>query len=75
LILSDLRNYIKEQRRVALIDLANHFNVDAEALRGMLGKWISKGNLRKLPSGTTCGGSCCKCDPASIELYEWIDKV
>ncbi|WP_374090588.1 FeoC-like transcriptional regulator [Methylomicrobium lacus] len=75
MILSDLRNYIREQRRVALLDLANHFDVDAEALRGMLGKWISKGNLRKLPSGTACGGSCCKCDPASIELYEWIDKA
>lgn len=75
MILSELRDYLKEQRRVALIDLVNHFGVDAEALRGMLGKWISKGNLRKLPSGTTCGSStCCKCDPASIELYEWLDN-
>jgi hypothetical protein len=72
-ILSDLRSYLKEQRRVSLTDLANHFGVEAEALRGMLGKWISKGNLRKLPSGTVCASSCCKCDPASIELYEWID--
>jgi putative ferrous iron transport protein C len=75
LILSDLRNYIQAQRRVTLLDLANHFNVDAEALRGMLSKWISKGNLRKLPPGTSCGSSCCKCDPASIELYEWVDKT
>jgi putative ferrous iron transport protein C len=73
-ILSDLRVYLKQQRRVALADMSSHFGIEADALRGMLGKWISKGNLRKLPSGTACGGSCCKCDPASIELYEWIDK-
>ncbi|MGR9087443.1 MAG: FeoC-like transcriptional regulator [Gammaproteobacteria bacterium] len=75
MILSELRSFLKTQRRVALIDLANHFGVDADALRGMLGTWIRKGNLRKLPSGTACGSSsCCKCDPASIELYEWIDE-
>lgn len=73
MILSDLRNYLRENRRVALADLATHFNIDADALRGMLDKWISKGSLRKLPPGTACGGSCCKCDPASIELYEWVD--
>ncbi|MGZ8096108.1 MAG: FeoC-like transcriptional regulator [Methylosarcina sp.] len=74
MILSDLRVYLKQQRRVALADMSSHFGIEADALRGMLGKWISKRNLRKLPSGTACGGSCCKCDPASIELYEWIDK-
>jgi hypothetical protein len=34
--------FIKEQRRVALADLITHFNMDADALRGMLDKWISK---------------------------------
>ncbi|MGR8979589.1 MAG: FeoC-like transcriptional regulator [Gammaproteobacteria bacterium] len=75
MILSDVRNYLIDQRRVALIDLANHFGVDADALRGMLDKWIRKGSLRKLPSGTACGTNCCKCDPASIEIYEWIDQT
>ncbi|MGZ8903036.1 MAG: FeoC-like transcriptional regulator, partial [Methylobacter sp.] len=49
--------------------------MDADALRGMLGKWISKGNVRKLSAGASCGTSCCKCDPALTELYEWIDKT
>jgi len=73
-ILSDLRSYLKQQRRVALADLVGHFKMDADALRGMLGKWISKGNVRKLSRENSCGTSCCKCDPALIELYEWIDK-
>ncbi|GAB6141872.1 FeoC-like transcriptional regulator [Methylosoma difficile] len=74
MILSDLRQYLKQQHRVALKDLVNHFNVDADALRGMLGKWISKGNVRRLTPEGNCGTSCCKCDPALTELYEWVEK-
>ena len=33
MILSDLRSYLKQQHRVALADLVNHFNMDADALR------------------------------------------
>jgi len=74
-ILSDLRDYIKVQRKVALIDLINHFHMDADAIRGMLGKWISKGKIKKIPLETSCGTSCCKCDPALTEIYEWIEKT
>jgi putative ferrous iron transport protein C len=73
-ILSDLRDYLKEQRRVALADLTNHFGMDADALRGMLGKWISKGKVRKLPLTASCGTSCCQCDTALTEIYEWVDE-
>jgi len=73
-ILSDLRDYLKEQRRVALADLVNHFGMDADALRGMLGKWISKGKVRKLLLTSSCGTSCCQCDTALTEIYEWVDE-
>ncbi len=71
MILSELRDYMKTHRRVPLIDLANHFDTDPDALRGMLAKWAAKGKVEKLPEGTTCGSSCCKCDPATTEIYEW----
>ena len=74
MILSDLRLYLKQQQRVALKDLVNHFGVDADALRGMLGKWFSKGQVRRISPETACGTSCCKCDPAMTELYEWVDS-
>jgi putative ferrous iron transport protein C len=74
MILSDLKNYLQEQKRVALKDMETRFNIDGDALRGMLGKWISKGYVRKLPSGTSCSSGCCQCDPALTELYEWVDK-
>lgn len=71
MILSELRDYLKSNRRAALIDMSHRFDVDPEALRGMLDKWIAKGRVTKLPQGTLCGGGCCKCDSATIELYEW----
>jgi len=73
-ILSDLRDYLRQQRRVALADLVTHFGMDADALRGMLGKWISKGKVRKLPLTASCGTSCCQCDTALTEIYEWVEE-
>ncbi len=75
MILSELKNYLRHRKRVSLNDLAVHFDIDADALRGMLGKWISKGKVKRLPVDSSCGSSCCKCDPAMIELYEWVDNT
>jgi hypothetical protein len=47
-------------------------DVSPDALRAMLELLESRGVVRRLPSGTPCGGSCCKCAPESIELYEWV---
>ena len=74
MILSELRSYLQEKQRVTLNDLVVHFKIDADALRGMLGKWISKGKVRQLPVNSSCGTSCCKCDPALTEFYEWVEK-
>lgn len=71
MILSELRSYLKEKKRVTLYELVIHFDIDADALRGMLGKWISKGKVYRLPVGGNCGTGCCKCDPALTEFYEW----
>ncbi len=74
MILSDLRSYLQDKHRVTLNDLVIHFQMDADALRGMLAKWISKGKVRQSPlTGAACGTTCCKCDPALTEIYEWID--
>ena len=74
MILSDLRDYLKQRPSVALVDLVNHFNCDADALRGMMQRWFNKGNLRKLSNDKACGTTCCKCDPNLTEIYQWIDN-
>jgi len=74
MILSDLRSYLAEHKRAALIDMARHFDTDADALRGMLATLEHKGRVRKLPVGTGCDGGCCGCDPADQELYESLEQ-
>lgn len=71
MILAELRDYLKSNRRAALIDMAHRFDIAPDALRGMLEKWVAKGRVEKLPQGSGCSGACCKCDPASTEIYEW----
>jgi hypothetical protein len=73
MILSDLRSYLRQQHKAALADLIYHFDMDADAMRGMLGKWISKGQVRKLSREAACGTSCCQCDPTLTEIYEWLE--
>jgi len=75
MILSDLRSYLVEHKRAALIDMARHFDTDADALRGMLTTLERKGWVRKLPAGTGCNSGCCGCDPAGQELYELLDTA
>lgn len=73
MILSELRGYLQQRRRATLNDMVLHFQMDADALRGMLGKWIGKGKVRLSGSGSACSSSCCKCDPLLTEIYEWVD--
>ncbi len=73
MILSELRSYLKDKKRVTLNELVIHFDIDANALRGMLKKWVIKGKVRQLPVDPACGTSCCKCDPALTEIYEWVE--
>jgi putative ferrous iron transport protein C len=72
LILSELTSYLAEQKRAALLDISNRFGSSPEALRMMLSVLERKGRVRKMPAGTPCGGGCSKCDPALVEIYEWV---
>lgn len=71
MILSQLSDYLKQQRRASVADLAMGLDTSPDALRAMLGTLERKGRVRKL-AGPSCAGGCCKCDPAALELYEWV---
>ena len=73
MILANVRDYLADHKRVALRDMVYRFNVDADALRDMLAILERKGWVRQLPLGTSCGESCNQCDPASVELFEWVE--
>ena len=72
MILSELKNYLKKNKRVTLNEVVIHFDIDADALRGMIDRWICKQKVQRLPSGDGCGSTCSKCDPTLSEVYEWV---
>jgi hypothetical protein len=52
--------------------LTHHFQMDADALRGMMVPLIRKGRVHQ-SMGQPCS-KCHSCAPESLELYEWVGK-
>jgi len=74
MILARVENSLRQSKRASLTDLAETLDTNPEALRGMLEMLARKGRIRRLPSGTTCGGGCNKCKPEAVELFEWVEQ-
>lgn len=73
MILKALQQYLRDRPTTTLDELACHFAIDPDALRGMLAQLVRKGRVRKLET-KKCGG-CHNCAPESLELYEWVDST
>ena len=71
--LIQLKQYLRQRRVVPLQDMAHHFHTDVDTVRPLLAVWMAKGRVRRRAGAAgTCKG-CCQCDPATIEVYEWIE--
>lgn len=69
--LLQVKHYLRERRIVPLQDVAVHFRVEVDTVRPLLELWVNKGKAKKhVGAAGTCKG-CCKCDPATLETYEW----
>lgn len=75
MILSEVRDYLKQRSQCTLSDIALHFDSDADAVRGMLEVWIRKGKVEKRSATDSCGTSCQSCDPAATEIYSWCENT
>jgi len=74
MILKEIRSYLQQRRQATLADIARHFDSDPTAMQGMLGQWVRKGKVRRTLATSSCGTSCGKCDPASTEIYQWVES-
>jgi putative ferrous iron transport protein C len=73
MILADLKTYLIQCRRADLTDLSARFDIDCDALRGMLEAWVARGRVRRLESsGTKTCKTCCGCELTGPEIYEWV---
>ena len=75
MIVSRLSAYLQQHHRASLQDMAHGLDTDAEALRNMLSMLERKGRVSRLPSGTPCSGGCGKCQPHTVEIYEWTGSA
>lgn len=72
MILSEIKKYLMQHKRVTLGDLACHFDAEPEAMKGMLGQWIRKGRVLKFDEQAGCSKTCGKCcDGKLMKIYEW----
>lgn len=68
-----LKQYLQERKTASMHDLLLHFRTEASTIEPLLATWIRKGKVKKhsQKAAASCKG-CCKCDPATLEAYEWI---
>ena len=69
--LVQLKHYLRTRKSTPLQDVALHFKVEVETVRPLLEVWIKKGKVSKREGAAGKCKGCCKCDPATIETYEW----
>lgn len=72
--LIQLKKYLRDRKIAPLQDVAHHFQVEVDTVRPLLDVWMGKGKVRRRQETATACKGCCKCDPASIEVYEWITE-
>ncbi len=72
MILSEMRDYLRDRGQATLEDIALHFDSDPEAVRGMLELWVRKGKVERSTLTPDCGGSCKQCGMAGMAVYRWL---
>jgi hypothetical protein len=75
MILSEIKNYVRQRREVSLRDVAAHFDLDAEAARGMLDFWVIKGRISRQGSEASCGGGCACSYKDNTDRYQWNPQL
>ncbi|MCB1761564.1 MAG: FeoC-like transcriptional regulator [Gammaproteobacteria bacterium] len=73
MMLAEIKCYLQQHGQLSLAQIALHLDTPPDAVRGMLEMLLRKGRIRRQLLNSACGSSCCKCDSAVTELYEWAD--
>ncbi|MFO7576598.1 MAG: FeoC-like transcriptional regulator [Pelovirga sp.] len=71
---SEVKHYLSDRRIAPLHDIALHFDMGHDAVRGILELWIKKGRVKRHQDNSCKSGSCCGgCEEeGSKEIYEWL---
>ncbi len=72
---SDVKRYLAARKVAPLTDIATHFDLNPDAVRGLLDVWIRKGKVKQISADASCctKGSCSGCsENGHQEIYEWV---
>lgn len=74
MILSELKEYLKQNGQVSLSDVAVRFDISESAAQGMLEHWERKGLIRQVEHEAcrcSCGRKCASCPMNCSKTYQW----
>jgi len=71
MILRQIRSYLQTRKQASLNEMAIHFDVEPEALKGMLEFWVQKGIIRHTPASAVCTSGCSCSQPDRNDLYSY----
>lgn len=77
MILRDMKRYIQAHQQVSTDDLKNRFDLDDNALDGLLAPLVEQGHVQRVSSeGSSCstGGCNSGCSSANKEMVYWTSK-
>ena len=73
MLLTDLKNHLRQHRRVSLLELSKRFSVDSTIMRDMLCFLMQKGLVCQFTKTAMCGTRCHQCGAQAVEMYEWAE--
>lgn len=68
---SEIKRYLSDRKIAPLNDIATHFDMAPDAIRGLLSIWIRKGRVKR-HQNDGCGACCGGCESHTKEVYEWL---
>jgi putative ferrous iron transport protein C len=73
--LLELKRFIAEKKIVNLALLLQTFRANKEETLAILDVLIQKGCVKKCLKTPACATRCFKCQPESVALYQWVDRI
>ncbi len=70
---SEVKRYLSERKLAPLSDIALHFDLEPDTVRGLLEHWLRKGRVRIHREPGCKSGGCGGCgEHVDREVYEWL---
>lgn len=74
MILLEIKKYFSTIGTANLVQVADHFHIQPDAMRGLLQHWIRKGEIIPIEVPNVCGSGCQQCAPTLREMYRFVEQ-